>query len=84
MWVLGLVAYHVISSNKIGRISPSSTIKEFPVPTANGGVYVITAGPDGNLWFTEGTANKIGRISPSGTIKEFPVPTANDPYGITA
>ncbi len=24
----------------------------------------IVAGPDGNLWFTEGGGNKIGRITP--------------------
>lgn len=30
----------------------------------------ITAAPDGNLWFTEGTG-AIGRISPAGTITEF-------------
>ena len=29
------------------------SITEFPVPTANSEPYGITAGPDGNLWFTE-------------------------------
>jgi streptogramin lyase len=29
----------------------------------------ITAGPDGNLWFTD--TNAIGRITPAGTITEF-------------
>ena len=46
----------------------SVTITEFPVPTAGGGALDITAGPDGNLWFTEGTGNKIGRITTAGTI----------------
>ena len=40
--------------DKIGRITPSGTVTEFPVPTANGSPYGITTGPDGNLWFTEG------------------------------
>ena len=31
----------------------------------------ITAGPDGNLWFTERLANRIGRITPAGAITEF-------------
>src|SRR5258708_4569003 len=35
----------------------------------------ITAGPDGNLWFTEGKANKIGRISPVSPSPHFPLPT---------
>jgi streptogramin lyase len=84
-------------SNAIGRITPSGTIKEFPVPptevvlpppapTVRGsGESGITAGPDGNLWFTEWLADKIGRITPSGSITEFQIPTAEShPYGITA
>ncbi|MGH7266700.1 MAG: virginiamycin B lyase family protein, partial [Candidatus Rokuibacteriota bacterium] len=44
----------------------------------------ITAGPDGNLWFTEAVANRIGRITPFGAITEFPVPTpGSTPVGIT-
>jgi streptogramin lyase len=31
----------------------------------------ITAGPDGNLWFTEPVSNRIGRITPSGIVTEF-------------
>ena len=63
-------------ANKIGRITPSGRITEFPIPTASSGPDGITAGPDGNLWFTEGAANKIGRITPTGAITEFPIPTA--------
>jgi streptogramin lyase len=71
--------------NDIGRITPSGTITEFPVPTATCFLGDIVAGPDGNLWFTEQDGNKIGRITPSGTITEFPVPTSNSvPAGITA
>src|SRR6185436_11779124 len=60
------------------------TITEYPVPTA-GSPQDITAGPDGNMWFTEIAGNKIGRITPAGVITEFPVPTAaSKPVGITA
>lgn len=45
----------------------AGTITEFPT---GGNPQGITAGPDGNLWFTEG--NKIGRMTPTGTITEFP------------
>ena len=63
----------------------AGTITEFAIPTTNSGPGGITAGPDGNLWFTEHNSNKIGRISPSGTATEFAPPTANsDPWGITA
>ena len=45
----------------------------------------ITAGPDGNLWFTEPNANQIGRITPAGAITEFVIPTFNcDPQRIVA
>lgn len=45
----------------------AGAITEFPIPTANSIPKGITAGPDGNLWFTEDSADKIGRITPSGT-----------------
>ncbi len=34
----------------------------------------ITAGPDGNMWFTETVGRRVDRITPSGTIASFPVP----------
>ena len=37
----------------------------------------ITAGPDGNLWFTEFDGNRIGRMTPAGAFTEF----APDPAG---
>ncbi len=52
------------------------TFSEFPTPTAGTSPHGITAGPDGNLWFTEYTisSNQIGRITPEGMITEFPIP----------
>jgi streptogramin lyase len=41
----------------------------------------ITAGPDGNLWFTEIEGGKIGRITPRGTITEFPLRSTCGSYG---
>jgi len=62
------------------------TITEFPVPTSSSQPAGITAGPDGNLWFTERLGDKIGRITPKqGKITEFPTPTTgSEPEGITA
>jgi hypothetical protein len=58
---------------------------EFPVPTPTSYPAGITAGPDGNLWFTEGGGNQIGQITPDGRVTEFPVPTPSSfPYGIMA
>jgi len=41
----------------------SGKIREFPITTAiNSQPVGITAGPDGNLWFTEEHGNKIGQL----------------------
>jgi virginiamycin B lyase len=57
-----------------GAQALSGELREYPV---NGGPVDITAGPDGELWFTERDGNQIGRIPATGTITEFPLPTAN-------
>jgi streptogramin lyase len=33
--------------------------------------YGITAGPDGNLWFTERSFGQVGRVTPDGTVTIF-------------
>jgi hypothetical protein len=50
-----------------------------------GAADAITAGPDGNVWFTERNGDKIGRITPDGTVTDWPVPTEHGgPLGIVA
>jgi streptogramin lyase len=61
-------------AGKIGLITPVGTISEFSIPTRGKNVHGITAGPDGNIWFTitgGDTEDKIGRITPDGKITEF-------------
>ncbi|MGD0282066.1 MAG: putative Ig domain-containing protein [Dissulfurispiraceae bacterium] len=59
------------------------TINEYATPTANSNPWRITAGSDGNLWFTERSTNKIGKITTAGAITEYAIPTANSlPTGI--
>ena len=62
------------------------TVNEFPVPTANSAPLGITAGPDGNLWFTEQHGSAIGQINPTThSVTEFPTPSAHsEPIAITA
>jgi streptogramin lyase len=66
----------------------AQTITEYPVPTPACVPFDITAGPDGNLWFTEFTTGirTIARITPDGVITEFPLApnAANGPFGIAA
>jgi streptogramin lyase len=82
------------SSDGIGRITPTGEITVFPLPLVDIGDGTvsgaspsgITAGPDGNLWFTEVTANGIGRITPTGEITEFfaGITESSAPNSITA
>ena len=53
----------------------SKRITEYPVPTPASNSFDIAAGPDGNLWFTEGQGNNIGKITPEGVFIEYPIPT---------
>jgi hypothetical protein len=55
-------ASQVIGS-QIGRITPASAIRVYPLPLAFSEPFGITAGPDGNLWFTEGGTERIARAS---------------------
>lgn len=58
------------SGFRIGRITPTGTITEFKTGIS-AGTHGITAGPDGNLWFTVPTEDRIGRITPGGAVTEF-------------
>ena len=77
-------------SNYVGTITTAGQITLFPLnPQAEnqqagdvlGG---ITAGPDGNVWFTEPKSGQLARITPNGSVTEFPVPTVTSaPTDIT-
>lgn len=76
------------NSNKPAQALPATTtgpITEFALSTLGCPPEGITAGPDGNLWFTEPYGNDIGRITPVSTIIQFAIPTDNsDPERIVA
>jgi streptogramin lyase len=74
-----------LAGDFIERISVTGSVTTFSVGTFSLTQSAITAGPDGNLWFTEPDSNEIGRITPDGQITLFPVPTpASKPIGIAA
>ena len=62
-------------ANKIARvqiIGNLAFLQQFSLPSGGSQPEGITAGPDGNVWFTEaGNPAAIGRITPSGTISQF-------------
>src|SRR6266542_683651 len=56
----------------LAGVGSGHTITEFSAGISPGaGPLGITAGPDGNLWFTENYGNRIGRITPLGVVTEF-------------
>src|SRR5262249_14711943 len=71
-------------SNRIGRITTSGQVTEFPIPTSGANPFGITVGPDNSLWFTAEFGNKIGRITPTGQITEFAINSTTSywPQGI--
>src|SRR6266566_1853422 len=73
----------------LGGGAPTATarprLEQFPIPTPYTRPLYITAGPDGNLWFTEANLHQIGRVTPSGDFTEFPIPSSDaDPTSITS
>src|ERR1019366_8901039 len=56
----------------IGRITPTGSVTEFNAGVGfQSGPDGITAGPEGDMWFTELSASRIGRITPTGDVTEF-------------
>jgi RHS repeat-associated protein len=43
----------------------------------------MTAGPEGNLWFTDYGTSKIGKITTGGVITEYELPKGSEPEAIT-
>ena len=69
---------------RVNAQTTSLVVTEFPLPVSNSVPYGITAGPDGNIWFTEQWGGKVGRITPDGTLTEFRIPSGGAPGGITS
>jgi virginiamycin B lyase len=61
---------------KIGRITTTGSVTEFPVTYANAAPNGITTGPDNALWFTDLQAERVGRMTTSGSLTSYPVLTS--------
>ncbi len=69
-------ALFAVSSVSTANTAQAQVITEFRSGITSGAFganpFGITAGPDGNVWFTEeGFVTRIGRITPTGVITEF-------------
>jgi streptogramin lyase len=73
-----------VSSDIVGRLTPSGQISEYPAEAGFAGAFGITTGPDVNLWF-EGSGNAIGRITTQGVVTIFNDPANTRVYrGLTS
>ena len=66
-------------AGSVARISVSDgVVSDF---ATNGLVVQLTAGTDGNVWFTD-NIGKIGNVTPGGTVTEYAIPQyAPSPFG---
>jgi len=76
------------STGVVARVTTTGVITPFTIPSPAPEIFPyptgITAGPDGNLWFTEQFGGRIARITPSGRITYYPVPSpGSGPADIT-
>jgi streptogramin lyase len=60
----------------------SGGVKEYALPHGSN-PFGLTAGPDGNLWFTDQASGKVGKVTPSGTIAEYAT-EGYEPEGIAS
>jgi virginiamycin B lyase len=77
------------AADKIGELTTSATVLEFPVPTPGAKPLSITYTVSGDIWFTENGAAKIARYTAGGGgFTECQLPMKNGltptPWGITA
>src|SRR5262249_12544384 len=87
LWYTALGPQKMINepSGKIGRITMTGEVTEFPLPKDGIVPRFLVSGADGALWFTfdtvennQGTAGSgsgIGRITTTGAVTLFPLPS---------
>ena len=65
----------VTSVARVAKITPAGQVTEYDLPGLTSEIFGITAGPDGNVWFTDYGRSSVGVITPDGHITEYPTPT---------
>ena len=68
------------AENSTIGIDLSGADKQVALPSGSIADWIV-AGPDGNMWFTEGQTGKIGRLQPDSTVTEFATTTPLDAPG---
>lgn len=84
-YIASIVNASGVQETRVGHMTTSGAMTEFPLSRANGAVLVpVNAifGPDGALWFVEETQQTIGRVTTSGTLSLFPIPNGTMPENL--
>ena len=71
MW-FSAVSAGIFAPAYVAKVTPSGAIIAYPLPE-EAHPADITAGPDGNVWFSNGSTIKSGvaRVTPAGVITEY-------------
>ena len=73
------------AANQIEAVDTSGVPHAFiATPTAGGAPFGIVAGPDGNMWFTEGGVGKIGKVTTGYVASDYAVGAGSAPKLIAA
>ena len=70
---------------RIGKITTSGVVTEYPLPEGGYGYPLdITAGPDGNLWFTVPESQDVDKLTTWGAITKYYLGEDAEPRDIAA
>jgi streptogramin lyase len=69
-----------VAADQTAIFEPANVSSEFTIPNPDATPTDIVKGPDGALWFTEGSGSRIGRIDNTGFVTEYA--TTGAPSGI--
>ncbi|MFN8040868.1 MAG: fibronectin type III domain-containing protein [Acidimicrobiales bacterium] len=81
--VLVILQVGLLGVGNVTLAAPVGTVLNFTGAGISGPVG-ITRGPDGAMWFSNGSNDSIGRIAGDGTVTNFTGVGVSSPFGITA
>ena len=68
--------------NRVGRITTSGVVTEYPMPSTTPSAVNLAVGPDRSIWYTQGA--RLGRVTPDGRITEYPIGEGARGVGISS
>jgi virginiamycin B lyase len=75
-----------LASEGIDQMTTAGVSTQYPVNDPNAGVWGITTGPDGNLWYAQQIDNEVGTMTTAGTVTQtisLPAAYASPWEGVT-